>query len=172
MSKPAVGVERFIIRAHHEWAFVYIDETTGVFACYSSFGSYNYCWTHIGTRTLKEFLLDLDFDYFMGKTRGLAYKQFSADATLTGIKEYIIEGRRDGWISKEVARTAWEEAVDLQSSHDFFGEFCASKVLMGIYGGDYCGVAREALTGNAKGFWEKIWPALLIQLRDALKHQI
>jgi hypothetical protein len=64
--------------------------------------------------------------------------------------------------------------IDLvgQTPHEFFEEFCASQPLMDLYGGDYYDVAREAPTGNAKGFWEKIWPALLIQLRDAINHQI
>lgn len=161
-------VERYIIRPKpgFEWAFIYVDETTGVFSCYSSFGTYAYCWTHIGTATLKEFLSGLDFDYFMGKTRQ-GYRRFDPDATVKGVKEYIIERRRDGSLDRTDARNAWTDADDLwqNDSHEFFEALCSSGPLMKLYGGDYYDIARERPDGNSRGFWEKIWPEFLNKIR-------
>lgn len=158
-------VERYIIRKNHEWAFVYVDETTGVFSCYSSFGTYAYCWTHIGGQTLKEFLRDLNFDYFMGKTRP-GYWCFDAEATVKGIKLSIIERRRDGYIDKSDARNAWADAEDLwhDNQHEFFEQLCSSDPLMKFYNGDYCDIGRERPDGNSRGFWETIWPEFVQRL--------
>lgn len=158
-------VERYIIRPKpgYEWAFIYVDEKTGVFACYSSFGNYNYCWNHIGTRTLKEFLRGLDFDYFMGKTRS-GYRRFDYDATVEGIKHHIIDSRRTAYLSKEEAREAWKELDDISdenSSDRFFDAFCWSKPLMHVYGGDICDIARERPDPDSRGFWKVIWPTFL-----------
>jgi hypothetical protein len=159
------AVERFIVRKEHEWAFVYIDEQTGVFACYSSFGTYAYCWTHIGERTLKEFLRGLNFDYFMGKARP-GYRRFDAEATVKGIKQSIIEQRRDGYINKSDARNAWTDAEGLwhDNQHEFFEQLCSSAPLMKFYDGDYCDIGRETPDGNSRGFWEAIWPEFLKQI--------
>jgi hypothetical protein len=160
---PAAAVDRFIIRKEHEWAFVYVDEKTGVFACYSSFGTYAYCWTHIGDRTLKQFLSGLNFDYFMGKTRR-DYLRFDFDATVEGIKQHIKEGRRNGDLTKAEARAAWGSIEDLsdENSPDRFADSLYwSKPLMHAYGNDMCDVCRERPDPDSRGFWKTIWPEFL-----------
>ncbi|OYU91942.1 MAG: hypothetical protein CFE29_03595 [Bradyrhizobiaceae bacterium PARB1] len=159
------AVERFVIRAGHEWAFIYVDEAHGVFTSYGSFGNYNYSWGSIGDRTLKQFLAGLNFDYFMGKTRR-DYLRFDAEASVKGIKEHILEARRVGDISKDEARQAWREADDLehhQSADSFYSYLCQSEEIMDLYGGDYCDIARERPDGDSRGFWQKIWPEFLKQ---------
>jgi hypothetical protein len=155
-------VERYVIRAGHEWAFIYVDEQTGVFSCYSSHGTYAYCWTHIGTKTLKEFLSRLNFDYFMGKTRR-DYRRFDPEATVKSIKEYIIEQRKVVALDRDEARKAWADAEDLyqQDQNEFFNELCSSRPLMKVYDGDYCDIACNRPDGDSRGFWQKIWPEFL-----------
>src|ERR1700676_3747316 len=118
MTQP---VERYLIRAGNEWAYIYVDEASGVFTSYSSFGNYAYQWRSIGNATLKEFLSDLDFSYFMRKTRN-GYLRFDLDATIDGIKRYIIEQRRYGGLTSEEARSAWNDlpGVDATSADSFF----------------------------------------------------
>ena len=163
-------VERFIIRKNNEWAFIYIDEQTGAFSCYSSFGTYAYCWTHRGSQTLKQFLRGLDFSYFMEKTRP-GYRRFDPDATIEGIKRFIIEQRRTS-ISREEARSAWNAlpGVDANTADNVFHEFCSSHALMDVYGGDYYGIARECPDGDSRGFWKVIWPEFIAALSKAEGH--
>lgn len=159
LIRLAERVDRFIIRKDGEWAFIYVDEDTGVFSCYSSFGTYAYCWTHIGERTLKEFLTNLDFGYFMGKTRK-EYLRFDPEATVRGIKDYIIEQRQGGSLTRDEARSAWSDAEDLWHGNaaEFFNDLCSSNALMDLYGGDYCDIARERPDSDSRGFWKIIWP--------------
>ncbi|MCS3690895.1 hypothetical protein [Bradyrhizobium elkanii] len=157
-------VERYIIRADHEWAFIYVDEKTGVFAAYSSFGTYAYCWAHIGTSTLKEFLSELDFDYFMGKTRGLELKQFDFHATIKGMKEFICDQRRQEALDKDEARDAWYdiEAIENRISVDLFvDDVYASKPICEAYGNDFEDVIRNRPDPQCVGFWRAIWPEFL-----------
>lgn len=155
-------VERYAIRVRNEWAFIYIDEASCVFTSYSSYGNYAYQWRSIGDCTLKAFLSDLDFSYFMSKTRR-EYLRFDADASIDGIKRHIIENRRDGSLTCEEARDAWDDlpGVDANSVDGFLNEFCASEALMRVYGGDYCDIARERPDSDSKGFWREIWPEFL-----------
>ncbi len=156
-------VERYLIRVGGEWAYIYVDEANGVFTSYSSFGNYAYQWRSIGGRTLKAFLSGLDFDYFMGKTRR-DYRRFDYDATVEGIKEYIVDGRRQGSLTKDEARAAWRDLEDISdenSSDRFFDAFCWSKPLMHVYGSDICDIARERPDPDSRGFWQKIWPEFL-----------
>jgi hypothetical protein len=161
-------VERYIVRAGSEWAYVYLDEANGVFTSYSSFGNYAYQWRSIGSATLKEFLSDLDFGYFMGKTRN-GYMRFDLDATIDGIKRTIIEQRRECSLTREEARAAWDDlpSVDATSADNFFNEFFSSRALMEVYGGDYCDIARERPDGDSRGFWREIWPEFLKQITAA-----
>ena len=155
-------VERYLIRAKHEWAYIYIDEATGVFTCYSSFGTYGYCWQHRGNATLKEFLVDLEFDYFMGKTRP-SYMRYDNDATVDGIKHFIIEQRRLGALSQEGARDVWNDLLHARDG-DMRNEFWQYESLMKLYGSDYFDIFLDRPDGDSKGFWKKIWPEFLKQV--------
>lgn len=166
-------VERYTVKLGYEWAFIYVDETNGVFTCYSSFGNYCYRWTHIGTTTLKEFLLDLDFDYFMGKTRP-GYLRYSQEATLTSVRSDIISCRRSLDLTKDEARAAWNsmDDVHMTSGNDvtaFYYEFQKSEALMKVYDNDLWDVAKDRPDRTAVGFWEKIWPEFLKQISPDLQ---
>lgn len=161
-------VERFIIRAKREWAFVYVDEYTGVFAATGSYGTYAYCWTHRGGRTLKQFLADLDFEYFMGKTRP-DYKRFDFDKSIEGIKQRVIECRRDGSIDQAQAREAWGEIDDLghtQHEGEFLSDMYQSAPIMLLYPDEYYEAAAMVPDGDSLGFWTVIWPEFLKAVKE------
>lgn len=169
-----VPVDRYIIRGagphRGEWAFIYLDEKTGVFTSYSSFGNYAYCWSHIGNDTLKEFLRDLEFDYFMNKTFGPETKIFDFNATIDGMKEYICDARRQGVITKTMARDAWseiEELEDKQSVDLFVNDVYESRAIYRAYGHDFESVIRMRPNPQCKGFWEIIWPEFLKMIAPA-----
>lgn len=164
-------VERYIIRGagnrRGEWAFIYLDEEKGTFSAISSFGNYAHIWSHRGGETLKEFLRDLEFDYFMGKTRGLERERFDFKATIKGMETFVKDQRRQGALSKEEARDAWDdiEALEYGDSVDLFvADVYDSDAICTAYGHDFEGVIVNSPDPQCVGFWEAIWPEFLKQL--------
>lgn len=153
--------ELYRVHKGYEWAHIFIDEKTGTFAAVSSFGNFSHIWTHRGGETLKEFLLDLDYGYFMGKTAHSKGRQFSHKKTIQGVKETILERRREGRISKADARDAWNdlELIDTIGSVDhFFHELTESRDLMNALDGDCYDISCDEDDPQCRGFWDKIWP--------------
>jgi hypothetical protein len=166
-------IERYIVRGagslKGEWAFIYLDEEKGVFSSYSSFGSYAYCWAHRGSDTLKDFLRDLEFDYFMGKTRGRDFERFDFYATIKGMREFVADARRQGELTKAEAREVWTDIEELEcdstESVDLFVDrVYASKAIGEAYGHDFGNVICNSPDRQCKGFWDVIWPEFLKQL--------
>jgi hypothetical protein len=162
-------IERYIVRNRGDWAFIYLDEERGVFTACSSYGDYAYIWSHRGSQSLKEFVRDLDFDYFMDKTRGAESKRFDFYATIKGMREFVADARRQRDISKEEAREAWTDLEELEGDHTdsadlFVDRVYASKAIGEAYGYDFEGVICNSANIQCKGFWEMIWPEFLKQL--------
>jgi len=66
-------------------------------------------WTSIGSRTLHEFLMELDRDYVMNKlfdSRSL--EEYDEDRTKQALREYVIEQRKCGSLTKFQARDTWQ----------------------------------------------------------------
>lgn len=167
-------IERYIVRGagvHKlEWGFIYVDEEKRVFTSYTSFGSYAYCWSNIGPATLKEFLRDLDFDYFMKKAAGNDYMHFDFDATINGMKAFIADKRRQGALDKNKARDVWyeiERIANRQSVDLFVDDVYSSKEICDAYGHDFEGVIRNSPNPQCTGFWNVIWPEFLKQIAPA-----
>jgi hypothetical protein len=74
------------------------------------------CWRHRGDETLVQFLISSKVDYVIGTLFDRqALKEFDVDATIAGIKAWIID-RRCAWFdgpSREKAREWWDEAGDI-----------------------------------------------------------
>jgi hypothetical protein len=159
-------IDRYIVRAKHEWAFVYLDEEYGTFQCQSSYGTYAHIWGHIGKRTLKEFLAGLDFDYFMKKARP-GFCVFDYDKTVERMKQRIIDARRNGSsVDKNKARNAWQalEAIEYTNSQDgFLYQVYHTSDLYDVLGSEFYEYAEKEPDGNSRGFWREIWPELLKQ---------
>lgn len=160
-----IAVERYVVRAKHEWAIFYIDEKHGAFNCQSTYGTYAYIWRAIGERTLKAFLLDLNFDYFMGKTRP-GYRCFDRERSVASIKEHILTYRREGSIDAITARKAWRDAEDNENENGirFADELTYSPALMRVLGSEYYDFARESPDVDSKQFWAVIWPEFRKQI--------
>lgn len=162
-------IERYIVRAKHEWGFFYVDEQTGVFSAYTSFGTYAYCWNHRGVETLKEFLRDLDFDYFMGKTRGRKHLKFDPDKTIKVILRDILDNRRQGAIDKDHARLLWNVARGLagfEDERDFLADLDDSPALNDFYSGYFGELFRESPDRSSQSFWNVLWPEFLKQIEQ------
>lgn len=160
-----IAVERYVVCANHEWAIFYIDEKHGAFNCQSTYGTYAYIWRAIGERTLKAFLLDLNFDYFMGKTRP-GYHCFDRERSVASVKECILDRRRWGSIDRRTARMAWRdvEANEHENAIRFVDEMTYSEHLMKVLGSEYYDFARELPDVDSKQFWAVIWPEFRKQI--------
>jgi hypothetical protein len=160
-----IAVERYVVRANHEWAIFYIDEKLGAFNCQSTYGTYAYIWRSIGSATLKEFLLDLNFDYFMGKARP-GYHTFDFDRSVERLRDTIRSARRYGSLTKAEARDAWDdiEGLSPDGSHEFVSYVTHSEPLMRALGGDYYDLCSQSPDGDSKQFWVIIWPEFLKQI--------
>jgi hypothetical protein len=105
--KTVGTVERYDLKqiSHdYSWATFFIDETDGTFMVQSDWGSFSYQWTHIGNRTLKEFLIGLSIsvekgypDYLTEKLTG-GKEVFDCDATIVKLKEILTNLRDKGKI--------------------------------------------------------------------------
>jgi len=138
----------------------------------SDYGNFAYSWSHIGNCTLREFLCDLDFGYFMGKARP-GYMRFDAQKTVRGLRDMILERRRtDPGFSKSDARECWDDVdlFDLENSGSvdcFFNELFRSPDLSKFLDGNY-DIVRKSPDANSVAFWQHCWPLFTAHWRDEI----
>ncbi|KFX55810.1 hypothetical protein FDC50_15020 [Clostridium botulinum] len=128
--------EKYDIRFNRgEWAFITIDESTGLFQAHSSFGDYNYSWPYHGRKSFKHFILELadDPSYFLGKVAKDDY--FYDDETKENWKKKIIEDRRENYLNKEQARELWNivEEIEYYSAESCQRELCDNSIVNELY---------------------------------------
>lgn len=84
--------------------------------------AWTYCWPlkNRGSRgggDLWAWLCDSDIGYVAGKMG--AGDWFDADATVSLLREYLVQWRRDGHLTREAARAIWNSLDDIQSESDW-----------------------------------------------------
>lgn len=166
---PAAAPRLFTIRANHEWAYVVIDEATGLFMAHGSYGSFCYVWPPAHrSLPLVEFLSRLDRDYFMSKCRGRAATRFDAAATAAHMHRLVLAARRQGECTRETARAAYDQITDgaeenHASERDFLDAILNSDDLTDLLGQDLWDMLFYSPAPDCVGFWRDIWPAFLEQ---------
>lgn len=171
MTEPAHTAELYTIRPEgtFEWAHIVVDERTGLFVAHGGFGTFGYCWTHIGKQTLKQFLAGLEYDYFFGKVADSRGRMFCPEATLRVIRELIVERRRGGGLDKGSAREAWDELGGMSAPlnpHEFMAELDDCPAVMKALRYDLFDLARDRRDPKCVGFWEQIWPEFLAAIAE------
>lgn len=88
--------------------------SSGFFGAVSDYGNYSFAWRHFGEGDFRAFVAGLGWDYLAGKLGPCSGHQDQADyeRTVKVIREHILEHRREGYYSKDMARAEWE-AVEL-----------------------------------------------------------
>jgi hypothetical protein len=148
---------------------IVVDEISKTFMATGSFGTFANYWINIGPCTLKEFLADMDFQYFMEKTRGHEWRQFDFGKTIHNLRLLICDRRRHESITKTVARNAWDELSEFDlSGEDVLGNrIVDSHFLMSVLDNDLSGgIFLTSPTADCIGFWENIWPLFLAEIRQ------
>jgi hypothetical protein len=159
------------VRNSKTWAAVTIDEWSGGgrLDIQSDDGNFAYAWSSTGTPTLREFLLQLSYDYFMGKTHPNNGRCFDFEATIERIKSDILESRRTGELDKDEARERWSdiEGMDYTQSEDAFHR----DLIEFDWGYGYCDYSSVGIfkdDPHCRRFWSGPWAALKAHWREEL----
>jgi len=158
----------YTVRNGFAWAYLFVRSGTGEtgtgeprgwvhVSVLSDYGSFGYCWSHIGSSPWWEFLADLDFEYAMRKMMGARYDvALNLDAACAKVREVVIERRRDGGMSREDARALWDALPSCDEStfladldHHSGGR---------MYRHELWDLRWTEPNPQARGFWEEIWP--------------
>lgn len=140
-----------------EWCRLAIEEETGRIWITSSYGDWSFCFTHRGERSIYRFLAGCnDPDYLAGKLMGARSQVFDIERTVAGIRECILEMRRDGDLEKDEARHEWELADDIAGwgSFDFW--------LRETFLDDAFNYQCMKLDPQFDSFWKRFWVPVLI----------
>ncbi|MDU2064395.1 MAG: hypothetical protein E6713_06085 [Sporomusaceae bacterium] len=116
---------------HGDWAIFTIEENGGLFNCHSSYGAYNYSWPKRGRKSFKHFLIEIARDaegYLLNKVSDRNSVMF--DKTIAKWKKEILDWRKQGSISKEQARQAFDdiEHIDEGSSDYLYSQMHSSSL--------------------------------------------
>jgi len=111
------------------WGIFLID-STGMFAAVTDYGNYAYKWSNYGNGDFRKFVIDIarSPDYVVEKLCQDYKKEYRGAETFKSIKEYIIESRRYGSLTKNHAREEWnilcdpdyEELSYIETFHDWY----------------------------------------------------
>jgi hypothetical protein len=156
----------------NEWGIFFVSEAGGVLSILSDYGNWSYAWPHHGRTSFKHFLVELgrDTDYLIGKLSG-AKTVFNADKSKQLIFEIIRERRRDGALTKEKAREAYDElesvAADCSGSEDLFLERLMTTIPW-LY--EYCcdGLTVREHDSGIVSFVKRVWPLFVAEIQKEL----
>lgn len=107
-----------------DWALITICDTgkeSGLLQITSDYGNWSYQWGSMGS-DIRSFLITISDNYLIDKLtmdKPNDRKFFEFDKTITEMKRQIIEMRKDNYITKELARDAYDEVLDLEKNNDY-----------------------------------------------------
>jgi len=163
------------VRNHHESGSFYLRE--GVegegdrkhywceLTCNTSFGIVGHYWSSMGSPAAR-FLSKLNRGYLIGKLWGSEASVFCGDTAVAEAKAALLRERRDGDLSKEDAREAfdvfWSVSTEFEWHQMVLDCEWLHRHLMDC-GGPFGSVTNP----QALGFWEELWPAFITELTAA-----
>lgn len=144
------------------WAIATIREWPrgGQIDVQSDFGNFAYSWSAVGDRTLREFLCNVGFDYFMNKAAG-KWRTFDEEATIRAIKKDIFAAVKYRHFTREQAieyRDELDGCGDTGSEHLFVERLMSCDWFSELYDTYPSIVMRDS--AQAREFWDGPWKAL------------
>ncbi len=163
--------------AFDSWGVFVADDTTGLFAANTSYGSFSHIWPCAHrSQHLHSFLADLNRGYFGKKTMGTRAKVYSPERSKKMWCQRILEERaqwpetpaRTDGMSRDRAR----ELYGYVKRFDWHRE--PHDVARDLYEGLHCdffGADCEALIAEEPNpqlvlFWDRLWPLFIEQLQQ------
>ena len=148
------------------WAKVSIEEWEkgGLFQAVTDFGNYSHTWMSIGDRCLRQFLIGLDYSYFMTKAHSSHGTEFDAEATAEEIRKQIGDECADdparGKLCNEILDDIWDDLNGVDE-REFFQVISESDLFDEFFDCDYHGIPScSRRHPECNGFWTRIWPCL------------
>lgn len=174
IKKETNNVDHYTIRNNYEWGTIFIHSYKGggIFSALTSFGNYSYHWGSVGSE-FKDFLSDLDYCYFMGKTTKHNGEVFDFDASQKDLIRMVLESRRRGEITPVQAREFYNEVGSLEdcdNRHDWYHQIYSEGFPHGLFElvivdhEDIPNITRKC--PQAKGFWDKIYKPLIEEFKN------
>lgn len=134
----------------------------------SDYGSYAYNWFSTGENP-KQFLCDINMDYAMEKLSDYKLYEPDTDKYSEEIKNSIIESRKDERMTKEEARTAWDDMLgvldDYPSGDIMYHSLIEHEHFDKVFGDFEALPSARRVKPKHVHFWEKVWTPFT----DALK---
>jgi len=140
----------------------------------SDYGTFDHYWSHCGGDP-KEFLCGLDFQYAMKKLTNHELYIPNPAGYENEIKESIICSRKEDGLTKEQAKTAWVEMLEILEEYEegdllFHGLY--DHVLFESVFGDYEGLPSSTIPDpRAVDFFNDIWNPFTVYLREEIKQK-
>lgn len=117
-----------------------------------------YWWNAIGNKTLHDFLIGLDCYYAMNKLFNYRkLEEYDEERTKKDIRNYVIDLRRNGRISKSKARDIWNDIEYAESMDDIArleGFDCPYEFIR--YKDKWC----------VGWFWNEVWGSFIEHLKE------
>lgn len=148
--------EIFVRNENHAWCRLLLEASTGRVVIISDYGSWAYCWIHIGERTLEEFLAQLDLDYMGHKMLGVHSEVIDEDSTQKAIKQTIFELRRTGSYSRDEARAEYGFLQELIDGYVDFNGWAANTAIDDCYE-----LQQRCIAPCWANFWQYLWKPLI-----------
>lgn len=175
-ATPAVC---YTVRNDWAWAHIFIRSGMGQtgngdprgwvdVSVISDFGSFGYCWSHIGNRPWQEFLAEVDFHYAMQKMMGPRFTEhMSMDECAEKARRTVLQLRREDSLTKTDARELWDAIPDIDTEYPpqaFLSEWDrASSGAM--YRNELWDMVWLKEAPQAVGFWAEIWPHFVASIQ-------
>lgn len=132
------------------WANFTVNNSTGEFSIQSDAGSWSHRW-NIGSLWEQDKQNGKPLAHFLGVTAGagyildkLGYGQprdlaniIDKEGTISGIRQKILENRREQDITKEQAKSGWDEAKEWMDQYNFAEGGTGEAAIDAIYSGQY-----------------------------------
>lgn len=126
----------------------------------SDYGSYSSQWGSTGRDDIREFLVGLDYGYFMGKAHPSHGYETDWEGTGKEVKRLILEDRRSGGMSAAEARECFDGAEAVEWGASVYYEMRDYPELARFYSeSDY--PTKTVKQGQCNGFWNIIWPEIV-----------
>jgi hypothetical protein len=141
----------------------------------SDYGTFDHYWSHCGCDP-KEFLCDTDFQYTMKKLTGGKLYIPDPDGYGDEIKRDVIQSRKEDRLTKEQARTSWDEMLAIQDEHRegdlFYRELMDHEFFEEVFYDFEALPCAEKPDHCAVDFWDNVWLPFVAELKLELLQKL